>query len=211
MTAEAATMPQRRGPEDAMTALSSLLDQAEADHPDRHALRLDDLVPTCAHLRAAGGQMATLLASHGIAPGERAGIMLPNVPALLTAFHGVLASGAVAAPVNPLLKGREVACCLGDSGARAVLLAWHAAARGAAGAGTQAITVVIPGLADLLAGQDAGTAQAAGDNDAARTPGPSRQETTMVMSREASKARKAAAWVAAAALAVTLWGGYTRG
>lgn len=163
MTAEAATTPQRRGPEDAMTALSSLLDRAAADHPDRYALRLDDLVLTCAHLREAAGQMATLLASHGIAPGEGAGIMLPNVPALLTAFNGVLAAGAVAAPVNPLLKGREVACCLGDSGPRAVLLAWHAAAgaaaRGAAGAGTQAITVVIPGLADLLAGKDAGTAR----------------------------------------------------
>ena len=173
MTAEAATTPQRRGPEDAMTALSSLLDQAVAGHPDRHALRLDDLVPTRAHLREAAGQMATLLASHDIAPGERAGIMLPNVPALLTAFHGVLAAGAVAAPVNPLLKGREVACCLGDSGARAALLAWHAAAgtaaRGAPGAGTQAITVAIPSPADLLAGQDAGTAQAADDNDAART------------------------------------------
>ena len=57
MTAEAATTPQRRGPEDATTTLSSLLDRAAAGHPDRHALRLDDLVPTCTHLppRPPGG------------------------------------------------------------------------------------------------------------------------------------------------------------
>ena len=84
MTAEAATMPQRRGPEDAMTALSSLLDQAAAGHPDRHALRLDDLVPTRAHLREAAGRMATLLASHGIAPTSapwcRGGVRLGLAP-----------------------------------------------------------------------------------------------------------------------------------
>ena len=72
--------------------------------------------------------------------------------------------------MNPLLKAPRSPAARAIPGPGGVL-AWHAAAgaaaRGAAGAGTQAITIVIPGLADLLAGQDAGTAQAAGDNDAA--------------------------------------------
>jgi long-chain acyl-CoA synthetase len=53
--------------------------------------------------------------------------MLPNVPAFPIAFYGALAAGAVVVPMNPLLKSREVAYYLGDSGAK-VVLAWHAAA-----------------------------------------------------------------------------------
>ena len=137
-----------------MTNLGSLLDRAAADHPDHPAIRLDDLVLTYAQLREAAGRMAALLAAHGVQPGDRVGIMLPNVPAFPISFYGALAAGAVVVPMNPLLKSREVAYYLGDSGAR-VVLAWHAAAgeaaKGAADAGAQAIAVQAPDLADLLA------------------------------------------------------------
>ena len=137
-----------------MTNLGSLLDRAAADHPDHPAIRLDDLVLTYAQLREAAGRMSALLAAHGVQPGDRVGIMLPNVPAFPISFYGALAAGAVVVPMNPLLKSREVAYYLGDSGAR-VVLAWHAAAgeaaKGAADAGAQAIAVQTPDLADLLA------------------------------------------------------------
>ena len=137
-----------------MTNLGSLLDRAAADHPDHPAIRLDDLVLTYGQLRAAAGRMSALLAAHGVQPGDRVGIMLPNVPAFPISFYGALAAGAVVVPMNPLLKSREVAYYLGDSGAR-VVLAWHAAAgeaaKGAADAGAQAIAVQTPDLADLLA------------------------------------------------------------
>ena len=136
-----------------MTNLSSLLERAAADHPDHPALRLDDLVLTYAQLREAAGRMSALLAAHGVQPGDRVGIMLPNVPAFPISFYGALAAGAVVVPMNPLLKSREVAYYLGDSGAR-VVLAWHAAAgeaaKGAADAGAQAIAVETADLADLI-------------------------------------------------------------
>jgi long-chain acyl-CoA synthetase len=136
-----------------MTNLSSLLDEAAADQPDRPALRMDDLVLTYAQWREAAGRMSTLLTSAGIEPGDRVGLMLPNVPAFPIAFYGALAAGAVVVPMNPLLKSREVGYYLSDSGAR-VVLAWHTAAgeaaKGAADAGAQAITVATPDLADLL-------------------------------------------------------------
>ena len=138
-----------------MTNLGSLLERAAADHPDHPAIRLDDLVLTYAQLREAAGRMSALLAAHGVQPGDRVGIMLPNVPAFPIAFYGALAAGAVVVPMNPLLKSREVAYYLGDSGAR-VVLAWHAAAgeaaKGAADAGAQAIAVETPDLAGLLGG-----------------------------------------------------------
>ncbi|MGD0609227.1 MAG: AMP-binding protein, partial [Streptosporangiaceae bacterium] len=90
-----------------MTNLGSLLDQAAEDHPDRPALRMDDLVLTYAQLHQAAGRMSTLLAGAGIEPGDRVGIMMPNVPAFPIAFYGALAAGAVVVPMNPLLKSRE--------------------------------------------------------------------------------------------------------
>jgi long-chain acyl-CoA synthetase len=137
-----------------MTNLSSLLERAVAGHPDRHAIRMDDLALTYTQLHDAAGRMSTLLASAGVRPGDRVGIMLPNVPAFPIAFYGALAAGAIVVPMNPLLKSREVGYYLSDSGAK-VVLAWHAAAgeaaKGAADAGAQAITVATPDLADLLA------------------------------------------------------------
>src|ERR1700692_1678343 len=118
--------PQRRGLEEAMTSLGSLLGQAAADHPGRVALRLDDLTLTYAQLHEAAGQMSALLAAHGVQPGDRVGIMLPNVPAFPIAFYGALAADAVVVPMNPLLKSREVGYYLSDSRAK-VVLAWHTA------------------------------------------------------------------------------------
>ena len=137
-----------------MTNLDSLLEQAATDHPDRQALRMDDLALTYAQLREAAARMSTLLATHGVGPGDRVGIMLPNVPAFPIAFYGALAAGAVVVPMNPLLKSREVGYYLSDSGAQ-VVLAWHAAAaeaaKGATDAGAQTISVDTADMAGLLA------------------------------------------------------------
>jgi long-subunit acyl-CoA synthetase (AMP-forming) len=114
-----------------MANLSSRLEQAAAGHGERPAVRMDDLVLSYAELRDAAARVTSLLSSFGIVPGDRVAVMLPNVPAFPIAFYGALAAGAVVVPMNPLLKSREVAYYLEDSGAQ-VLLAWHAAAGEAA-------------------------------------------------------------------------------
>src|SRR5712675_2595738 len=138
-----------------MANLGSLLERAAAAQPDHIALRMDDLTLTYARLREAAGQMSALLAAHGVRPGDRVGIMLPNVPAFPISFYGALAAGAVVVPMNPLFKSREIGYYLSDSGAR-VLLAWHTAAgeaaKGAADAGAQVLVAETADLADLLAG-----------------------------------------------------------
>ncbi|HTQ90648.1 MAG TPA: AMP-binding protein, partial [Streptosporangiaceae bacterium] len=136
-----------------MANLSFLLDDAAAGHPDHPAIRMDDLVLTYAQLHEAAGRMGALLASRGIEPGDRVGLMLPNVPAFPVAFYGALAAGAVVVPMNPLLKEREISYYLNDSGAK-VLLSWHAAAgqaaKGAADAGAQMIAAETADFADVL-------------------------------------------------------------
>jgi len=130
-----------------MTTLASLLENAAAEYPRHPAVRLDGLVMSYSELQDAAGRAGALLSSLGLQPGDRLGVQLPNVPAFPVAFYGALAAGAVVVPMNPLLKSREVAYYLGDSGAR-LLLAWHAAAgeaaAGAAGTGTRVITIDEP-------------------------------------------------------------------
>jgi long-chain acyl-CoA synthetase len=138
-----------------MASLTSVFEKAAADHGERPAVRMDDLVLSYAELQAAAASASSLLSSLGVAPGDRVGIMLPNVPAFPIAYYGALGAGAIVVPMNPLLKSREVAYYLGDSGAK-VLFAWHAAAgeaaKGAAEAGARVIEVTDPRLAGPLAG-----------------------------------------------------------
>jgi long-chain acyl-CoA synthetase len=144
-----------------MASLTSVFEHAAADHGERPAVRMDDLVLSYAELRAAAARATALLSSLGVAPGDRVGIMLPNVPAFPIAYYGALGAGAIVVPMNPLLKSREVAYYLGDSGAK-VLFAWHAAAgeaaKGAAEAGARVIEVTDPLLAEPLAGVDPASA-----------------------------------------------------
>ena len=141
--------------EGVMANLGSVLARAAADHGERPAVRLDGLVLSYSQLLDAAGRMTGLLQALGVAPGDRVAVMLPNVPAFPIAFYGAFGAGAIVVPMNPLLKGREVAYYLGDSGAK-VLFAWHEAAaeaaKGAAGTGAQVLEVEDPDLHALLAG-----------------------------------------------------------
>jgi len=80
--------------------------------------------------------------------------MLPNVPQFALGYYGALRAGAVVVPMNVLLKEREVAFHLRDSGAK-VLFAWHefadAAHAGADQAGAEVVLVEPGELEPLLA------------------------------------------------------------
>jgi long-chain acyl-CoA synthetase len=95
-----------------MTNLATIVRDARADHPGRPAVRDGDHVLSYADLERSASQLASLIRAHGIRPGDRVAVMLPNVPAFPIIFYGALAAGAVVVPMNPLLKGREVAHCL---------------------------------------------------------------------------------------------------
>jgi len=142
-----------------MTNLCSLLDRAAESQPERTAIRLDDLVLSYQQLKQSAQRVSMLLSSFGLAPGDRVGLMLPNIPAFPIAFYGALAAGAVVVPMNPLLKSREVAYYLGDSGAK-LLFAWQGAAgeaaKGAADTGAEVISVDDADLSLALAGVPAG-------------------------------------------------------
>lgn len=91
------------------------------------------------------GRMAAGLEAAGVRPGEPVGLQLPNIPQFLITYFGILKCGAVAVPLNVMLKAPELAFQLGDCGAR-ILVTWEGvladSAKGAEAAGLDAVYAV---------------------------------------------------------------------
>jgi len=123
------------------------LTSTAALYGQRPALRLGEDVLSYAELDDATARVAGLLRQLSVGPGDRVGVMLPNVPYFAFAYCGVLRAGGVVVPMNVLLKQREVAFHLGDSQAKLVF-AWHEfaepAQRGADEVGAECV-IVAPG------------------------------------------------------------------
>jgi long-chain acyl-CoA synthetase len=136
-----------------MSLSSDLLHSASA-HADRVALRLGEATTTYRELDHDSARVAGLLRDRGMQPGDRVGVMLPNTPEFALVYYGVLRAGGVVVPMNPLLKAREVAYYLGDSGAR-LLFAWHGfadeASAGAERAEAEALVVDPASFGEALA------------------------------------------------------------
>jgi long-chain acyl-CoA synthetase len=102
-----------------MVNLASILEDSTAKHPDRTAIVFGDLRLSYAQVNGAANQVANLLVSRGIQPGDRVALSSPNLPYFTIIYFGILKAGATVVPLNVLLKGREVAYHLNDSGAKA--------------------------------------------------------------------------------------------
>ncbi|WP_018156145.1 long-chain-fatty-acid--CoA ligase [Demetria terragena] len=115
--------------------------------PDHPALRLGEFTQSYAELDEATARVATLLGTLGHKPGDSVGMTLPNVPEFAAIYYGILRAGGVVIPMNPLLKGREVAYFLEDSDARILFSANTFIAEAKEGAEQTGATVVevVPG------------------------------------------------------------------
>jgi long-chain acyl-CoA synthetase len=124
--------------------LASIVTASAERSPEAAAIRLGETELTYAQLDDGSARLATLLRQKGLEPGDRVGVMLPNVPQFPVAYYGALRAGGIVVPMNVLLKRREIAFYLEDSGAK-LLLAWHGfaeeAREGAAEAGAEPIEV----------------------------------------------------------------------
>jgi long-chain acyl-CoA synthetase len=151
--------------------LASIVTESAARMPDSPAVRLGGTELSYADLDERSARLAALLRARGMEPGDRVGVMLPNVLEFPIAYYGVLRAGCIVVPMNVLLKRREIAFYLEDSGAK-LLLAWHGFAEeargGAADAGAELIEVEPQSFAALLAEQEPapGLAETAEDDTA---------------------------------------------
>jgi long-chain acyl-CoA synthetase len=124
----------------------NLLDTAAKDE-SREALRMDDAVLTYGEFRDAARKVAASLQARGVSPGDRVGLVLPNVVSFPVVFYGALLAGAAVVPMNPLLKAREVEYYLRDSGAKVVVALTPSAEPVVEAAGTVGIEAVSVGPA----------------------------------------------------------------
>lgn len=134
-----------------MPNLANNLASTVQEHPGAVAIKLDDTSLTFAALDEWSQRVAGLLAQKGVQPGDRVALIMPNIPQMAFIYYGVLRFGAVVVPLNPLLKSREIAYHLGDSGARLVF-AWEGVAAEAESGAGQAVAAGEQGTTlDVLA------------------------------------------------------------
>jgi long-chain acyl-CoA synthetase len=151
--------------------LARILTETVEKLGDKTAFKLDDIELSYSMLDEGSARVAGLLKSKGLEPGDRVGLMIPNVPYFPAIYFGILRAGGIVVPMNVLLKKREVGFYLEDPGAK-LLFAWgdfaEAAEAGAADAGAEAI-LVKPGEFEKLLGEqeaDRDMAEKTGDDTA---------------------------------------------
>lgn len=101
-----------------MYNLSIVLEDSAHTRPDHTALVLGPLSLTYAQVDAAANQVANLLVSLGVEPGDRVALSCPNLPQFPIVYFGILKAGAVVVPLNVLNKAREVTYFLDDAAAK---------------------------------------------------------------------------------------------
>lgn len=134
--------------------LSAQLARAAGEHRDRVAVLADGETWTYEQLWTSSMRVAGALRRHGVTRGDRVGWLLPNgFPAAAINF-GILAVAGVVVPLSPLLRAREVAQIIADSGARVLLLERSRIAELASAESLEGVDLVA--AEDVLSDRDGG-------------------------------------------------------
>lgn len=110
---------------------------------------------TAGTVEADSDALAVAFAARGIGRGDRIALFLQNVPQFVVVILAAWKLGAIAVPVNPMLKERELRYVLRDCGARAIVSLqdlWNSVASKAV-VGTAVETMISTSPLDYLGGQ----------------------------------------------------------
>jgi long-chain acyl-CoA synthetase len=113
--------------------LADNLKAAAEKFPERTAIVFYDRRIRYGELYADVCRLASALGVHGVGPGTRVALVMPNVPEFALGFYGALAAGAEVVSVNPLYTAREIGYIFRDSGVSAAIMHpfFESAVRGA--------------------------------------------------------------------------------
>lgn len=103
------------------TVLHSLLREHAEARPDAPALSYKGSTQTYAEVWASACAVAAGLGELGLARGDRCAIFLEKRPETVASIFGTTAAGGVFVPVNPLLKGSQVAHILDDCAVKVLI------------------------------------------------------------------------------------------
>lgn len=136
----AATGPE---PQVAAESLPTTLARLATEAPEAIAISCGDATMTYRQLVEFGDAVATVLAEHGVAPGDRVGIRMARSQAQIAAMVGVLRAGAAYVPLPPKQPDARLAAMAADARLAAVLTDPEHADRPT---GTKAPVITIDGI-----------------------------------------------------------------
>ncbi len=102
-------------------ALYAWLDEAARAEPGGVACRFVNRSITYGRLLKDAETIAARLRAAGMRPGERVGVMLPNIPQTVQVFWGILKAGGVVSMINPLYMEKELVHQVNDAGIRRLI------------------------------------------------------------------------------------------
>ncbi|MGO4156445.1 class I adenylate-forming enzyme family protein [Cupriavidus sp. YAF13] len=102
---------------DALSIFRAAADRA----PASPAIHYFDATLSYAEVDALSDALAVALSSRGCARGERIALYLQNVPQFVIGLVAAWKLGAIAVPVNPMNRARELRLVLADSGAKVLI------------------------------------------------------------------------------------------
>lgn len=92
-----------------------------ATYPDRIACHYYKQQLTFAEVAEQARRVAAMLVKYGVRPGDRIGILLPNMPEYISAINGVWMAGAIAVALSPLSVPSEIENILTATDCRTVI------------------------------------------------------------------------------------------
>lgn len=98
-----------------------ILKNAADNFPDRTALIFNDYSCSYREFWELAQRVAKGLQAMGIKPGDKVGVCMPNHPACITAFYGVLRSGATVVLMGPLYAERTLSGQARDANMQAII------------------------------------------------------------------------------------------
>ncbi len=104
------------------SSLADFFDQSCKRHAQRTAYHSLGASMTFATLHQKATAIGSYLQSLGLQPGDRVGVMLPNILQNPVTLFGILKAGLIVVNINPLYTPRELEYQLKDSGAKAIVV-----------------------------------------------------------------------------------------
>ena len=131
-------------------SLRELLEERVQSTPAKHFLfsEADDRRYTYAEFDAAVNRAVRLLAERGIKKGDVVSLLMPNSAEYIIAYFACFKIGALAGPINSLLKAEEITYVIANSEARALLVGSEFLPR------IESVRNELPGLADVIVFDD---------------------------------------------------------
>jgi crotonobetaine/carnitine-CoA ligase len=110
-----------RTPQHTPETLPSVLDAAAGRDPAHAYLRCDGRDVTVGETHDQSLRVAGALHRWGLAPGDRAAIMMANVPEFVATWFGIVRAGVIEVPVHDAYRGPLLEHILAESGARVLI------------------------------------------------------------------------------------------